>query len=140
MNNSEAEDKLLHALIDELIIHIDMLKKSPDDAQMTELLSKRFVRFGQILNTAAYTELSELAGDINNFFCKAYNHSAYATQKILRAALSFLALVRKAVMFSDMPDFKETAGAMVLDLREALQELSKNTGIEKIKLPDVKEV
>ncbi|MEI6126598.1 MAG: hypothetical protein WCQ99_08620 [Pseudomonadota bacterium] len=142
MNDTTIKDfKNLHDLIDELLIYIDMLKKSPDDRHITALFGTRFFSIGQLLYSYGYSELSELSTDIHGIFSKAYNSSIYISPEILQAVLSFLMLTRKALMFSDTPDFKEIADDMMLELHKSLKLLcDNNEGIEKIKLQDIEKV
>jgi hypothetical protein len=129
MNQTQAPDmKVLHSLIDELIIYINLLNKSPEDRQMTELFGTRFFRSGQLLYACGHSDLSELARDIYSVFRMVFNQSAYATQQILSTALSFLVLARKALMFSDAPDFSEVSEAMIAELRTSLQQLCEKKG------------
>jgi hypothetical protein len=131
MSDTSVTDlKALHALIDELIVYIGVLKKSPRDTTIVDLFDRRFFRSGQLLYTYGHTELSELARDIHEVFNRVFNQSLYVTNEILQITLSFLALARKAIMFSDAPDFQEITQGMILELRNSLHQFRDNKTVE----------
>lgn len=113
--------KALHALIDELFVYIGVIKKSPLDTTIVDLFGRRYFRVGQLLYAYGYIELSELASDTHEVFSRIFNQNLYVTNEILQITLSFLVLARKAIMFSDSPDFKEISQEMILELRYSLQ-------------------
>ena len=122
--------KALHALIDELIVYIGVIKKAPRDTTIVELFGTRFFRCGQLLYAYEYIELSELASDIHDVFIRVFNQSVFVTNEILQITLSFLTLTRKSIMFSDVPDFNQIAQGIILELRKSLQHISKSESIE----------
>jgi len=131
MDTMKTDSKMLYALIDELIIYIDMLKKSPYDRPMVDLFQKRFFRFELLLSVYGYIDLSNLVGNFQNVFSRVFNRSIYVTQETLQIAISLLVLARKALMFTDTPDFKEIADAMMIELQKSLRQLSESIPPDK---------
>ena len=87
---------------------------------MAELFCRRLFRSGRLLYDSGYTDLSLLALDIHDAFGRGYNRSLYITYELLQTTLAFLTLARKALMFSDVPDFSDVTGTILLELRKSL--------------------